>query len=192
MISEYHKQFSLKSDADIQLRVNEKKRELEKIFKSVQLFSDKKIVRVAVLGCADERLIRAHKYIFEKILNQKVELTTFDLSIEHLLGENNVIQHDCTLPLPSSPYDITYGHVLLKFIPTKKQFDLILNSYAALSPGGIAIHVLDKMDYETIGLRLPDGYFTVPLDKYMSELASIGLKYIVVPVKYGIALVLRK
>lgn len=191
-LSDYHQQFTLKSIDDIQRRIDEKEQELLKIFESVQLSTDSGVVRVAVLGCADKRLIQGHKRIFEKVLNKKVDLTTFDLSVEHMLGEENIVQHDCTLPLPNTPYDITYAHVLLKFIPTEKQLDLIKNSFAALNSGGIAIHVLDKMDYETTGPKLPDGYFTVPLADYKLELDKLNIEYTEVGVKYGIALVLLK
>ncbi|MFH0891939.1 MAG: hypothetical protein V1867_04115 [Candidatus Falkowbacteria bacterium] len=191
-LSDYHLQFTLKSDSDIQRRIDEKELELKRVFEFVQLSTDSGVIRVAVLGCADKRLVRGHKKIFEKVLNKKVELTTFDLSVEHLLGEENVAQHDCTLPLPNTPYDITYAHVLLKFIPTEKQLDLIKNSFAALVSGGIAIHVLDKIDYETIGPKLPDGYFTVPLADYKLELTRLGIGFKEVPNRYGVALVLLK
>ena len=191
-LSDYHQQFTVKSNEDIQRRIDEKEQELIQIFESVQLSDDSGVVRVAVLGCADKRLIQGHKRIFEKVLNKKVELTTFDLSVEHMLGEENIVQHDCTLPLPNTPYDITYAHVLLKFIPTEKQLDLIKNSFAALNSGGIAIHVLDKMDYETISPKLPDGYFTVPLADYKLELTKLGIEFREISVKYGIALVLLR
>lgn len=191
-LSDYHQQFTIKSDDDIQRRIDEKEQELVQIFESVQLSTSGNVVRVAVLGCADKRLIQGHKRIFEKVLNKKVELTTFDLSVEHMLGEENIVQHDCTLPLPNMPYDITYAHVLLKFIPTEKQLDLIKNSFAALNSGGIAIHVLDKMDYETIGPKLPDGYFAVPLADYKLELTKLGIKFKEISNKYGVALVLLK
>ena len=191
-LSDYHQQFTIKSDEDIQRRIDAKEQELVQIFESVQLSTDSETVRVAVLGCADKRLIQGHKRIFEKVLNKKVELTTFDLSVEHMLGEENIVQQDCTLPLPNTPYDITYAHVLLKFIPTEKQFDLIKNSFVALNSCGIAIHVLDKVDYETTGPKLPDGYFAVPLADYKLELTNLGIDFKEVNVKYGVALVLLK
>lgn len=192
VLSDYHQQFTLKSDEDIQRRIDEKEQELVKIFESVHFSSVSDVVRVAVLGCADKRLIQGHKIIFEKVLNKKIELTTFDLTVEHMLGEKNIIQHDCTLPLPNTPYDITYAHVLLKFIPTERQLDLIKNSFTALNSGGIAIHVLDKMDYETTDPKLPDGYFSVPLVDYKLELNKLSIEFKEIPNKYGVALVLFK
>lgn len=192
VLSDYHQQFAFKPDEDITRRIDAKEQELVQIFESVQLLNERDVVRVAVLGCADKRLIQGHKKIFEKILNKKIELTTFDLSIEHLLGEENVIQHDCTLPLPNPSYDIVYSHVLLKFIPTEKQFDVIRNSFEALNSGGIAIHILDKIDYETVSLKLPDGCFAVPLADYEAELVKIGIDCKELPNKYGVALVIWK
>ncbi len=191
-LSNYHQQFTLKSDDDMQRRIDEKEQELVQIFESVRISTDNNVVRVAVLGCADRRLVQGHKRIFEKVLNKKVELTTFDLSVEHMHGEQNIIQHDCTLPLPNTPYDVTYAHVLLKFISTEKQFDLINNSFASLNPHGIAIHILDRMDYETKGPKLPDGYFAVPLAEYKLELTKLGIEFKEFPNKYGVALVLLK
>jgi hypothetical protein len=139
---------------------------------------------VAVFGCADKRLIQGHKVIFEKVLNKKVDLTTFDISIEHLLGEDNVYQHDCTYPLPNLTYDITYSHVLLKFIPTNKQLDLIKNSFSSLNSGGIAIHILDKADYETTDKKSYGKYFTIPLVDYKLELDNLNIKYMEIPNKF--------
>ena len=49
--------------------------------------------------------------------------------------------------MPGTPYDITYSSILLKFIKTEKQIDLLVNSYEALKKGGIAIHLVgSEMD----------------------------------------------
>lgn len=115
-----------------------------------------------------------------------------DISVEHLSGEEGVIEHDCTLPLPNSPFDITFAHVVLRFVETEKQWDLIKNSVDALKSGGIAIHVLDKEDYETKESKLSNGLFSVPIDKWKTKLDKLGLEYKVIPVKYGLALVILK
>jgi hypothetical protein len=191
-LSNYHQKYAAKSDADLKQRIEEKKQELIKIFEQVELKKSGKTVRVAVLGCADKRLVKGHKKIFADILKKPVELYTFDISIEHLAGEENIIQHDCTLPLPNAPFDIAYSHVLLKFIPTEKQFDLLKNSVLALAPGGLAIHIMDKEDYETVDKKLPDGSWAVPLEKWEEELAGININYLEIPVRYGLALILSK
>lgn len=108
------------------------------------------------------------------------------------MGEKNVIQHDCTLPLPEGPFDIAYGHVVLRFVETNKQWGFIKNSYDSLRPRGLAIHVLDREDYETEGLRLENGLFTVPLLKWKEHLSKDEIKYVEVPLEYGLALILIK
>jgi hypothetical protein len=192
MLSNYHQQYAAKSDTDMAQRIEEKKQELIKIFDRVNFKTSSDKVRVAVLGCADKRLVQGHKKIFSDILQKPVELYTFDISVEHLAGEENIIQHDCTQPLPNSPFDITYSHVLLKFIPPEKQFDLLKNSASSLTPGGIAIHIMDKEDYETIDEKLPDGSWAVPLKKLKEKLPEININYLEIPVKYGLALILNK
>lgn len=191
-LSSYHQKYSSYSDAEIQGRVDAKESELESIFEKVSLNTGSEIVRLAVLGSGDKRFVKHHQKIFKKFVGKPVEVTTFDITTDHLIGEENIIQHDCTMPLPNLPYDITYAHVLLKFIETEKQFDLIMNSYNALKNGGIAIHVFNKEDYSTIGMKLPDGYFTVPLEEYENKLKEKEIKFLEIPVKHGLAFVLIK
>lgn len=191
-LSKYHQKYANHSDAEVENRANEKRQELALIFEQVQLKTSDEVVHVAVLGCGDKRFIKHHKEIFESFVKKPVEVTTFDITIEHLLGEENVVEHDCTLPLPGDPYDITFAHVLLKFIETGKQWDLIKNSYDALKPGGIAIHVMDKEDYETQEPLLPNGQYAFPLDKWTKKLDESNIEYKEIPVKFGLALVLRK
>jgi hypothetical protein len=192
VISDYHKKFTIKSDEEILQRIHAKEQELIQIFASISSLNNRDVIRLAVLGCADKRLVQWHKKVFERVLNKKVELTTFDIAIEHLWGEENVVQHDCTLSLPKTPYDITYAHVLLKFIPQEKQFDVIKNSFFALNSWGVAIHILDTSDYETIGTKQTDWCFTIPLADYKQKLTQLNISYKEIPNKYGVALVLLK
>jgi SAM-dependent methyltransferase len=191
-ISKYHLNYSSYSEEEIQKRADEKESELKKIFEKISPQIKGRIVNIAVLGCGDKRLIGHHQKIFKKIIKKPVEITTFDISAEHLAGKKNIIQHDCILPLPNAPYDLVYAHVLLKFIETEKQWDLLKNSYDALKPGGLAIHLLDKEDYEVKEARLSNGLFSVPLDRWKVKLGEISIKYKEMPVKYGLALVILK
>ena len=165
-LSEYHKKYIHKPDGEIAQRVNAKKQELARIFQKVPLKWKQGPLKLAVLGCGDKRFVAQHKKIFRQVLKRAVEVTTFDITVDHLAGESNVFQHDCTLPLPHAPYDITYGHVLLKFIKTEKQFAVLKNSFDALKVGGLAIHVLNTEDYETTSQKLPDGLWSVPLKRW--------------------------
>ena len=191
-LSKYHQRYKDQSDEEIEKKVQVKEQELLAVFKGISLNTDSDPVRLAVLGCGDSRFVNYHKIIFEKVLNRRVEVITFDIVTEHLLGELNIFKHDCTLPLPNSPYDITYGHVLLKFIETEKQWDLIESSYKALCPGGLAIHILDKEEYETKEKSLSNGYFSVPLEKWEEKLKIEKVKYFKIPIKYGLAFVIQK
>lgn len=94
------------------------------------------------------------------------------------------------MPLPNEPYDITFGHVVLRFVETEKQWDLLWNSHNALKLGGMAIHVIDRMDYETKEARLPNGLYSVPLDEWKGKLRDERITYHEIPLKFGKALVL--
>lgn len=191
-LSQYHQKYTHQSDAEIENRANEKKLELSEIFAQAKLETTSDPVRIAVVGCGDKRFIQHHKEIFESFLQRAVEITTFDIVIDHLKGEENVIQHDCTLPLPHGPFDITYAHVLLRFIETEKQWDLIKNSVDALKVGGLAIYLLDTEDYETKETKLSNGLFSVPLDRWKAKLTELGIEYKEISVKFGLALVILK
>lgn len=174
-LSTYHQKYSEKSDEELAKRAEVKNEELAQIFAATPLLSKNNPLRVAVMGCGDKRFVQFHKKYFAERLGKTIELTTFDISIEHLSGEENVIQHDCTLPLPNTPYDITYAHVLLKFIPIEKQWAVLKNSYDALCAGGIAIHVLDTEDYS--GAQLADGLYSVQLEKLEENLKQNNIQY---------------
>jgi hypothetical protein len=191
-LSKYHQKYKYQSDGEIEKKAEAKECELLDIFSEVSLNTNNSPTKVAVLGCGDIRFVNYHKIIFEKVLKREVEVTTFDITIEHLLGEKNIIEHDCTLSLPSSPYDITYGHVLLKFIETEKQWNVIKNSYEALSGGGLAIHILDKEEIETKEKLLSNGQFSVPLERWEEKLKQEQIKYFKIPIKYGLVFVIQK
>ena len=191
-LSQYHQKYADKTDEEITKRANVKEQEIASILKKVPLRSNKGPLKLAVLGCGDKRFIAHHKKIFEHLLQKKVEITTFDITTEHLDGEEKIIRHDCTSPLPYAPYDITYGHVLLKFIERKKQFAVLKNSFDALKSHGIAIHILDKEDYETTTPKLSDGLWSVPLKRWEKKLKKIHIEYKKIPIKYGLALVLLR
>lgn len=191
-LSSYHQKYASYSEDEILNRGFEKEKELEDIFSKVKPGVAHGEVLIAVLGCGDKRFIPIHKQIFSKLLAKPVKITTFDITIEHLEGGEGVVCHDCTTPLPSGPYDTTFAHVLLKFIETEKQWDLIKNSYDALRDGGAAIHVMDREDYETKEERLPNGQYAVPLELLKSRLQELGVSFVEIPVKYGLALVIKK
>jgi hypothetical protein len=191
-LSSYHQKYVNQPDEEIQKRILAKKEELDEIFSHVAFETKDNPVQVAILGCGDKRFISGHKEIFEDTLGKPVEITTFDIAIDHLFGEEKVFQHDCTLPLPHGPFDITYAHILLRFIETEKQWGLIKNSFDALNPGGLALHVFDREDYETKTPQLPNGLFSVPLEHWKTKLDDLGIQHKEIPITYGLALVIQK
>lgn len=191
-LSKYHQKYINYPDSEILNRALEKRKELVKIFNRVKLRTKGNLVKIAVLGCGDKRFVRHHEKIFKEFITKPVEITTFDITINHLKGAKNIIKYDCTLPLPKMSFDIVYVHVLLKFIETEKQWHLIKNSYETLKPGGFAIHIIDKEDYEIKEKLLSNGQFTVPLDRWRGQLDKMGVKYEEILVKYGLAFIILK
>ena len=176
-LSPYHEKYAKKNDGDIAGRAEVKREELKKIFVAVGFVPTGEPVRVAVLGCGERRFIGHHRRIFGDLLGLAVDLTTFDVAVEHLAGETGVIAHDITVPLPGGPYDIAYGHVVLKFIPTDRQWDVIKNAYDALRPGGIAIHVCDEEELQATTSTLSDGLFAVPIVRWKEALVAAGMHF---------------
>lgn len=189
-LSQYHEQFRQQSDEEINRKANAKFDELQEIFSNIDFNVDQNPVRVAVLGCGDVRLIDHHRRIFQNILERSVEVLTFDISTEHLSSEDLVFQHDCTKPIPNGPFAISYSHVLLKFIETEKQLDLIKNSYKALVPGGVAIHIFDQEEIDCKDKLLQNGQFSVPLSMWKKFLDGEQILYKQIELKYGPALVI--
>jgi hypothetical protein len=175
-LSDYHQKYAAKPDEEITRRARVKEEELRRIFNVAPLASTATPVRVGVMGCGERRFIQHHRNIFQMLFSRPVEVTTFDIEVEHLAGEDRVFQHDVTEPLPDAPYDVTYAHVLLKFIPTDKQLDVLLNSYNALRDGGVAIHVFDAEEVVATTPKLPDGLYAVPLKQLEKELDDRGIK----------------
>ncbi len=152
MLDEYHQKYANRPDEEMHDRIAEKEKELILIRDTVKPKFSSDTLKIAIMGCGEKRFVAGHREIFTKVFDKPVKITTFDITIDHLVGEEDVIQHDCTQSLPGSPYDITFAHVLLRFIPKEKQWDLVINSFKAIKDCGMAIHVLDPEDYKTTEL----------------------------------------
>ncbi len=176
-ISDYHKKHISRTEEETDRRIFVKELELKKILLETNYKPGFDTVRVAVLGCADKRFVKRHKAIFEKLFQKPVEQITFDITTEHLEGEENVIRHDITTPIPSTPFDITFGHVVLKFIETSKQWDAIKSAYNVLRSPGLGIFVYDMEDITTEAPIQADGYFSVPVETYKLKLAQENMKF---------------
>ncbi|HWQ99895.1 MAG TPA: class I SAM-dependent methyltransferase [Candidatus Methylomirabilis sp.] len=185
MPSAYHEDYAKKTDADITHRVHVKELQLRQLFMTLgtpQFLSP--TVRVAVLGCADKRYVSLHERMFSSLLQKPVALTTFDITVEHLAGEKGVVQHDATLPLPGGPFDVTYSDILMRFIEPAKQIAALKESYDALVPGGLAIHLFGVEDYDPPPGYVPvPGTFRVDLNLLQFELTKMNIQFMEMPVR---------
>jgi hypothetical protein len=191
-LSKYHQKYADLPDEELEKRARVKEEELQNIFSVIPFPKTGTPVRVGVMGCGDKRFVQYHQEIFSRLFVKPAAITTFDISTEHLTGADNVYLHDVTLPLPSGPFDVTYAHVLLKFIETEKQWDVIQNSFDALANGGITIHVFDHEEVETADVLLSNGQYAVPLERWKTQLQERGIENHTVPLQYGCALILKK
>lgn len=184
-LSDYHLKYTKEPPERTDSRLRAKQHELIQVLSSLNKDFSQEPVKIAVLGCADKREVIGHIMVFEEALQKTVDITTFDITTEHLVGEKNVVQHDCTEPIPDAPYDITYAHILLKFMPPEEQWKVLLNSYNALKPGGISFHFMNT-DGKTEPTRmLEEGYWQIPLDDFEKRLDEIHVKHERIPVKTG-------
>jgi len=188
MLSEYHQKYQAKSDAEIASRVQVKEIGLRQVLATLggQVPTSPE-VRVAVLGCADKRLVEHHRRIFSSIYGKPAKLTTADITVEHLQGAEGVIQHDATEPLPGGPYDIVYGDVLVRFVEPAKQFLVLKNSHDALAPGGMAIHIFASEDFDPpAGYQPLAGTHKVDLNALQLELTKAGIGYLEIPLRFDV------
>lgn len=191
MLSVYHQKYANQSDEEIRRRIDAKEHELTAIkAANAAPTTGSKLIDVCVMGCGDKRFVEGHRLIFQKVFGRPTHVSTLDINIEHLQGEADVTQHDITQPLPGGPYDITYAHVVLKFIDEGKHWAVIKNSYQVLKAGGIAIHVLDTEDYSEPDKMKDSGYHPVDLGSIKESLDEKNITYREVTIEYGLALIL--
>ena len=183
-LSDYHQKQRRLSDQEIERRLNVKSDELAAVFSRVaQPVVSGRPVRVGVLGCADIRYVSGHQKLFASILGLPIDLTTFDITVDHLAGAPGVVQHDCTLPLPDGPFDVLLAHVLLKFLDADGQLALVQNGLHALNPGGVFILVNDQEE-------LTYGLIDVKNIKQVVEQSHAA--WVESATKYGVAWVIVK
>ncbi|HJV33307.1 MAG TPA: hypothetical protein VJ694_04740 [Patescibacteria group bacterium] len=169
MLSAYHEKYARRSDEDIALRAKVKEAGLTEVLAKSGYRAAASPVRVAVLGCAERRFVRHHRDIFARLLGAPVELTTFDITTEHLEGEEGVVRHDIAEPLPGGPFDVAYGDVVLKFLPEGDRLPSLVRAYEALRAPGIVIHILDDED-------------ALPAEAWKAALEARGIACGIVPI----------
>jgi hypothetical protein len=184
-LGQYRERRSSLSDSEIEKHLRIKEDELESVVRASGIRFRQPMIRVAVLGCADRRSIAGHRDIFRRVLGGPVDLVTFDITVEHLASGEGVVQHDCTVPLPDAPYDLAYGHILLKFMPPDKQWQVLLRSYEALRSGGVALHFMHESGHSQPSDMLPDGFYQVPLREFEEALTAEGVEFHELSLKVG-------
>ncbi|MBT5808285.1 hypothetical protein HOI18_03355 [Candidatus Uhrbacteria bacterium] len=148
-LSDYHQHYVERSDEQIVRRVASKRLEIKEALQQSGFVSKNNPVRVAILGCADKRFVSAYKELFEEALKTDVNLTVFDLTIDHLEGAAGVVQQDITKPLIGGPFDITFAHIVLKFIKPELHLSVFQNAYDVLSDGGLAVFIQGKEELQS-------------------------------------------
>jgi len=176
-LSKYHLGYVNLPEDKAAFGLRAKEIELQQVFEKMNYKPSSEIVTIAVLGCADKRFVAGHKEIFEKLFNRKVDAITFDITVEHLQGEENVIEHDCTKPLPNGPFDLIFAHILLKFMPPEKQWLVLQNSYNALKQGGVALFFMDVGGKSQITSMLVEGFYQIPLEEIKKKLSKARIKF---------------
>lgn len=184
-LSDYHLKYTKEPPERLDSRLRAKQHELIQVMEGLDKTFAKEVVTIAVLGCADRRQVNGHIMVFEEVLQKYVAITTFDITTEHLEGESNVITHDCRNPLPGGPYDITYSHLLLKFMPPEDQWKVVVNSYDALLPGGLALHIVNTDGKTEPTKMLENNFWDIPLDEFEKKLDEKKITYKRVSVKSG-------
>src|SRR3989339_300677 len=107
-LSTYHQKYVDQSDEELQRKADSKEQELASIFQEVSLNTDSDPVRLAVLGCGDKRFVALHKRIFEQVLKRNIEVTTFDITIDHLAGVSIHVfdEEEIKATSPKLPHDL--------------------------------------------------------------------------------------
>jgi len=178
-LEEYYQDYQQRPDAEIERRLAVKKIEIETVVSQTNYSTKSHPVRIAILGCGDARYIAGHQELLDEQFGTSAELITFDLNVFHLAGEPNVFEHDVTKPIPEGPFDITIGHVLLKFIESAKQFAVLKNSFDALRSPGLSVHIFgpEEISGEDTGYGgLKSWQYPVDLDRHVEKLNELGIQ----------------
>ncbi len=184
MLTPFHQSLADRSDAEIAERLRVKEMQLRQVFTAVGLPSSTvSPARVGILGCGDKRFIPGHQQIFERVLERPIQMTTFDITVDHLQGaESGVERHDITQPLSHPPYDVLYSDTVIRFIDPAKQALPLVHAGDALAPGGMAVFTFGVEDYDPPqGYTPPAGTHPVDMIAIQMELSKRGVAFMEVP-----------
>ncbi len=176
-LTEYHQKYINMPQDWVEFGLRAKDAQLKQVFEEINWQPAADAVKIAVLGCADKRFVAGHKQLFKKFLKKEVEVTTFDITTEHLSGAENVVEHDCTKPFPGASFDLIFSHILLKFMPADSQWLVLENSFNALAPGGVALHFMDVQGQTVPTSMIAEGFFQIPLAEFKNRLTEKAIKF---------------
>jgi hypothetical protein len=184
MLSQYHQKWTEKSDEAIRHFVLVKELQFRQVFASIGAPAFvSPTPRIAILGCKERRLALWQNEMFSRLLAKPTAVTTFEITTEHLSGVPGVIQHDATEPLPGGPFDLVYADVLVRFIAPEKQLTVLIDSWEALAPGGMAVIAFSHNDYDPRPdyVPAPDTY-RVDMNALQLELSKRSIPFLEIPV----------
>lgn len=176
ILKKHHQEYAARSNEKVGRRVKIKRAILAKILKVTEYKTSSDPIKIAVLGVSDKRYVKHHKRLFEEALMKDVEMRTFDIVTDHLKGEENIVQHDVTKPLPGGPFDIVLAHALLKFIEVEKQWQVIKNSYDALGKPGLVMHIFHRAEFRDTS-QLKEWQYAVPIERWVKKLEEEKIKF---------------
>ena len=171
--SSYHAHMLTASAIDVRAVFDEKLTELNKLKKNLRYSNTPKPIKVAVLGCADQRYADTYPLLFQKVLGEDVSVVVYDLSVKHLPASTKVIEHDCTKTLPEK-FDLIYSHMLINFLSPTEQRHLIDNARKSLIRKGIAIHIyLNNVDCDSLNFKKYTYHLSKEIKPYIANMNKI-------------------
>ncbi len=189
MLSPYHKAYAAQSDDEIAQLAEIKLLEFRKLFIELgaPVFTSP-MVRMAVLGCGDRRLVAHYQRIFKVLFGSAITMVTLDKTVDHLEdASGGILRHDVTNPLPNGPYDFIYANILLRFIKPARQVDVIANAFDALAPGGWALFIFQQAEIDPPeGFMPPEGTYPINFNALQFELSKRKISFMEVPLNIEI------
>ncbi|MFZ2886464.1 MAG: class I SAM-dependent methyltransferase [Minisyncoccia bacterium] len=143
-LQKHYADYATRSDDRVRDRERAKRSIVTHVLKNVPVTVKTRPIKVVVLGASDKRYIPVHAQIFTDILGENTVVSTLDVDAEHLGSGADVVQHDVTKPFPHTPYGVVFSHELMKFLTNEEQLQVLENSYDALEPGGVAMHIMHE------------------------------------------------
>lgn len=174
-LTAHYSEYASQSDEWVNNMEKTKRSIVEYILRWANFQPSREPMKVVVLGASDKRYIPIHERVFGAATGKAIELKTFDVDTAHLGGESAVVvHHNVTQQFPGGPYDIIFSHELMKFLTPDEQLATIANTYAALAPGGVAMHIIHEPSIKGTP-ELRSWQFRVDPDGLVEKLGAQGI-----------------